>query len=223
MNINTDSMLEDLKVGKAKRTQESLEKLNKLLQDHFDAGEKDFSIATIGRLSKSAGGVGTVSIRNKTGEHFRLLIDAWATKANTTMKKPPVSTSRLLHTPTDMELLRRLEDPAMRAVFGQIIAERNKLRSENKILKQEADVVVDMRPDQVIDVHRDTNDVEVLPSLSGVLLQGDIDSLKDAIDEDQMVKRGWTVSKFGSVKDEDGRTLFKNGFTLAIKKILEQV
>ena len=38
----------------------------------------------------------------------------------------------------------------MRAVFGQIIAEKNKLKAENRILKQNAKVVVDMRPNQVI-------------------------------------------------------------------------
>jgi hypothetical protein len=52
------------------------------------------------------------------------LIDAWATKANTNMKKPPVPHSRKNEIPTDTEVLLRLNDPVMRAVVGQIIAER---------------------------------------------------------------------------------------------------
>ncbi|NUF17400.1 gamma-mobile-trio protein GmtX [Acinetobacter lactucae] len=95
---------------------------------------KDYFIATIGRLSKTKKGVGTVSIRNKTGNHFRLLIEAWAAKANSTMKKPHVAQSRVLNIPTDLQLLTRLDDPAFRAVFGQIIAEKNKLKVENNIL-----------------------------------------------------------------------------------------
>lgn len=223
MQVDINVILEDLKMGKTSRTQDSLNKLNALLEARFNAGEKDYSIATIGRVSKAEGGVGTVSIRNKTGEHFRLLIDAWATKANTTMKKPPAPQSRLLDVPSDMKLLNRLDDPAMRAVFGQIIAEKNKLKAENRILKQNAEVVVDMRPNQAIHAEQVHQDVEVLPSLDGVLLQGDIEALEDAINEDKMALRGWTVSKYGAVKDEDGRPLFKNGFVLAIQKVLAQV
>jgi hypothetical protein len=223
MQVDINTILEDLKSGKASRTQDSLDKLNALLEARFKAGEKDYSIAAIGRVSKAEGGVGAVSIRNKTGEHFRLLIDAWATKANTTMKKPPVPQSRKLDTPSDMDLLKRLDDPAMRAVFGQIIAEKNKLKAENRILKQNAEVVVDMRPNRVIHAEQVHQEVEVLPSLDGVLLQADIEALEDSINTDKMKQRGWTLSKYGAVKDEHGRPLFKNGFVLAIQKILDQV
>lgn len=223
MQVDINTILTGLKSGKASRTQVSLDKLNALLEARFKAGEKDYSIAAIGRVSKAEGGVSTVSIRNKTGEHFRLLIDAWATKANTTMKKPPVPQSRKLDTPSDMDLLKRLDDPAMRAVFGQIIAEKNKLKAENRILKQNAEVVVDMRPNRVIHAEKVHQEVEVLPSLDGVLLQADIEALEDAINEDRMAQRGWTVSKYGAVKDEHERPLFKNGFVLAIQKVLAQV
>lgn len=86
MKIDTNLLLEDLKRDRSLRTQSSLDKLNALLENRFRAGEKDYSIATIARISKSEGGIGEVSIRNQTGEHFRLLIDAWASKAQTTMK-----------------------------------------------------------------------------------------------------------------------------------------
>jgi hypothetical protein len=56
-----------------------------------------------------------------------------------------------------------------------------------------------------------------------VLLQADIEALEDAINEDRMAQRGWTVSKYGAVKDEHERPLFKNGFVLAIQKVLAQV
>ena len=38
-----------------------------------------------------------------------------------------------------------------------------------------------------------------------------------------MAKRGLTYSKFGAVKDENGRTLFKTGFISAIEKILMEI
>lgn len=223
MSVDVNVILEDLKSNKSQRTKDSLDKLNSLLEAHFNAGEKDYSIATIGRISKADGGVGTVSIRNKTGEHFRLLIDAWATKANTTMKKPLAPQSRLLDTPSDTDLLKRLDDPALRAVFGQIIAEKNKLKKENHILKKNADVVVDMRPNQAIHAEQVHQGVTVLPALDGLLLPSDIEALEDAINQQKMVQRGWTVTKYGAVKDEHERPLFKNGFVLAIQKVLAQV
>ena len=223
MNVDIKLILENLKFGKSQRTQDSLNKLNTLLETRFNAKEKDYSIATIGRVSRAEGGIGEVSIRNKTGEHFRLLIDAWATKANTNMKKPPVPHSRKNEIPTDMELLIRLNDPVMRAVVGQIIAERKKLKAENRVLKQNTEVIVDMRPNQNIGAEQAHQGIQVLSTLDNLLLPSDIEALKDAIDENKMAQLGWTVSKYGAVKDEYERPLFKTGFVLAIKKILDQL
>ncbi|MCU4707892.1 gamma-mobile-trio protein GmtX [Acinetobacter pittii] len=222
MNIEIDVFLENLKLDKSSRTEKSLDQLNSLLKAHYNSGEKDFSIATIGRISKANNGIGTVSIRNKSGEHFRLLIEAWATKANTTMKKPHVE-SRVLNVPTDFELLKRLEDPALRAVFGQIIAEKKKLRLENNILKKNAEVFVDMRPKQILGSNNENQSIEVLPALSDIFLPSEIEALRDAIDKKKMEFRGLTSSESGVVKDENGRILFKVGFITAIKKILMNI
>lgn len=223
MSVDINLILENLKFGKSQRTQDSLNKLNTLLETRFNAKEKDYSIATIGRVSKADGGIGEVSIRNKTGGHFRLLIDAWATKADTNMKKPPIPHSRKNEIPTDTELLLRLNDPVMRAVVGQIIAERKKLKAENHILKQNTEVIVDMRPNQNIGAEQAHQGIQVLSTLDSLLLPSDIEALKDAIDENKMAQLGWTVSKYGAVKDENERPLFKTGFVLAIKKILDQL
>ncbi|ALD02580.1 hypothetical protein AMQ28_09585 [Acinetobacter sp. TTH0-4] len=223
MQIDINTILEDLKRDKSERTQISLDKLNALLEKRFNTENKDFSIATIGRASKAEGGVGEVSIRNKSGEHFRLLIDAWATKAKTTMKKPPLAHSRKNETPSDMELLKRLDDPALRAVFGQIIAERNKYKSENHILKNKKEVMIDMRPNSIINTSRGQPTVELLPALDGILVNSEIEALRDAIDENKIASKGWTVTNHGAVKDENGRPLFKAGFLTAIQKILSQI
>ncbi|WP_180177179.1 gamma-mobile-trio protein GmtX [Acinetobacter sp. YH12039] len=222
MSVDINLILENLKFGKSQRTQDSLDKLNILLETRFNAKEKDYSIATIGRTSKANGGISEVSIRNKTGEHFRILIEAWATKANTSMKKPPAPHSRKNEIPTDMELLKKLDDAVMRVVFGQIIAERNKLKAENRILKQNTEVVVDMRPMQNISSDQAHQGIQVLSALDNLLLPSEVDALKDAIDENKISQLGWTVSEYGAVKDEYERPLFKSGFVLAIQKILNQ-
>ena len=146
MSIEIETLLEELKAGKSSRTCASLDKLNALLAARFKAGEKDCCIATIGRASRDQGGVSTTTIRNTTGACYRRLIEAWATQANTTLKKPPVVHSRQREIPSDNKLLDKLDDPVLRTLFGQIIAERNKYRKENHILKQQANLTVDMRP-----------------------------------------------------------------------------
>ncbi|GEA67399.1 hypothetical protein PA3_15570 [Acinetobacter pittii] len=223
MNIDINVLLENLKLDKSPRTEKSLDQLNSLLKARYNSGEKDFSIATIGRISKANNGIGTVSIRNKTGVHFRLLIEAWATKANTTLKKPHVTQSRVLNIPTDLQLLTRLDDPALRAVFGQIIAEKNKLKVENNILKKNAEVIVDVRPKQIMRSNSENQSIEVLPALNDIFLPSEIEALKDAIDKKKMEFRGLTPSESGAVKDENGRILFKTGFIFAIRKILMHI
>lgn len=139
------------------------------------------------------------------------------------MKKPLVPQSRQLDTPSDMYLLKQLDDPAMRAVVGQIIAEKNKLKAENNVLKNNAEITIDMRPNQVIHEEQVHQEVSVLSAFNGLLLPSDIEALEDAINKNKMAQRGWTVSKFGAVKDQQGCPLFKNGFVLAIQKILSHV
>ena len=45
MQVDINVILEDLKMGKTSRTQESLDKLNALFETRFNAGEKDYSIS----------------------------------------------------------------------------------------------------------------------------------------------------------------------------------
>lgn len=223
VNYKMQSFLENLKKDKSSHTQASLDKLNTLLEKRFNNCEQDYSIATIGRISTMNGGVGTVSIRNKTGKHYYLLIKEWATLVDTTTKKPPKCHSRKNEVSSDMELLKKLDDPAMRAVFGQIIAEKKKLKAENHILKQQTEVIVDMRPNQVFSAGQVQQQVEIIPSLTGVLVNSEIEALRDAIDENNLLNRGWIVSRLGSIKDENGRSLFKSGFVSAIQKILAEI
>ncbi len=52
MEVDIELLLENLKRDKSQRTKDSLDLLNSLLEARFNAKEKDYSIATIGRESK---------------------------------------------------------------------------------------------------------------------------------------------------------------------------
>ena len=220
MEINTDLILEDLKDGKSPRTQESLDKLNEILADYTKAGQRDFSVTTIGRISSENGGPGYQTLRATRNQHYRDLINAWAQKNNTTMKKPVAEFSRSREVPTDNQLLERIPDPALRAVFGQIIAERNRFRNQVNILKHQANVVIDKRPVRYIPDHTEPS-MEVLPSLNSLLIDSEKKALIYAISDECMENNGWEMTVMGQVKDPKHRIeIFPRGFGTGLKKLL---
>lgn len=59
MDINIDIILADLKDDKVPRTQKNLDKLNDILKAYAGSGQRDFSIAQMGRVSAAEGGPGS--------------------------------------------------------------------------------------------------------------------------------------------------------------------
>lgn len=222
MEIDIDVILEDLKEGKTAKTQQSLDKLNETLRDYYERGERDFSITTIGRVSAEDGGVGYQSIRATANKHYRDLIAAWAAKAKTTTKKPLSSQSRSRRVPQDNQLLERIPDPALRVLFGQIIAERNRYRTQLNILKNQAEVVIDKRPVRHFDASAEPS-VELLPSLKGIVSDNEIKALRFAASDDCIERQRWLVTQAGQVKGELGEEVFPRGFMTGLRKLVGEV
>jgi hypothetical protein len=214
-------IFEDLKARATTRQAKSLTTLNEVLKAQYAAGERNFSIAEIGRLSAERGGPTAQTIRNKTGLVFRQLIEAWAAQAGASMKAPVNPLAKANKVPKDYELLQRITDPALRAVFGQIIAERNRFRNELNLLKAHSELIVDKRPAQKFDQVEANSAVQVLPALN--LNDMEITALKAAVSDEFFESREWTVSPAGQVKDENRREVYKHGYVNAIRKILKEV
>lgn len=213
-NVNPGLMLNDLLDGASPRKRNSLRLLDQLLKQHHEANEKDFSIATIGRLSSQHSGPSTQSIRNKTGADYRHLILAWATYSDTNIKKPSGNTP---NSSKEFDILQRIPDPAVRAVMGSVIAERNVLLKENRILKNQTELIIDKRPPSM-KIHR----VEVVPSITGLLNEMELEALEHAISPTTLGNMGWKTDKSGRVKS--GRVhIFKAGYVTAISKLLNLV
>ncbi len=219
MEINIDVILGNLKEGKTAKTQQSLDKLNETLSEHYERGERDFSITTIGRVSTQDGGVGYESVRATTNKHYRDLIEAWATKAKTTTKKPLSTHSRSRRVPQDNQLLELIPDPALRVLFGQIIAERNRYRTQLNILKNQAEVVIDKRPVRQFDASAEYS-VELLPSLKGVVSDNEIKAMQFAASDECIERQGWLVTQAGQVKDQFGEEVFPRGFMTGLRKLV---
>lgn len=220
MELCIDTILEEIKNGKSQRTQNSLDHLNQILETYHESGKRDFSVTTIGRISSENGGVGYQAIRATRNIYFRQLIEAWAAKANTTTKKPLADKSRSRHIPKDFELLERIADPALRAVFGQIIAERNRYRQEVNILKQHTNIIIDRRPYKPSPYFQNTH-IELTSSLNVSLTTSELKALNFAATDECLEQNNWQVTQAGQVKDIKYMTeIFPRGFMTALKKIL---
>lgn len=219
--IDAQTVYEDLKSQTSTRQAKSLSILNDVLKFQHKEGKRNFSIAEIARLSAQQGGPCAQTIRNKTGRVFRQLIEAWAAQAGASMKVPINPQAKGNRVPKDYELLELLPDPALRALFGQIIAERNRYRNELNTFKAHSELIVDRRPVQHLKKSADSVVVELVQSLG--LNDMEVEALKAAVSDDFFKCREWTVSEFGQVKDEVGRGIYKHGYVNAIKKILKEV
>lgn len=223
MNINIDVILADLKDGKVPRTQKNLDILNAILEAYTKEGQRDFSITQIGRISASQGGPAYEALRATRNTHYRSLIEAWAAKSKTNTKKPLSPTSRSKSVPQDNKLLERIPDAAVRALFGQIIAERNRYLKEVNLLKQHANIVIDKRPVRQFDTSADPV-IEVLPSLTGILTESEKKALAYAVSDECMESHNWQITQAGQVKNMEYNTeIFPRGFVTGLRKVLGQI
>jgi hypothetical protein len=223
MELNIDVILDDLKDDKVPRTKQNLDKLNSILSEYANSGQKDFSITQIGRVSAAEGGPGYEALRATRNTHYRTLIEAWAQKCKTNTKKPLVPHARSKSVPQDNKLLERIPDAAVRALFGQIIAERNRYLREVKLLKQHANITIDKRPVRQFDASAEPN-IEVLPSLSGVFTELEKKALAYAISDECMERNDWQYTQLGQVKNKEYNTeIFPRGFVTGLRKLLGEV
>ena len=223
MDINIDNIMEGLKNGKSPRTQQNLDKLNDILKGYVESGQRDFSVTEMGRISAAQDGPGYEALRATRNKYYRDLINAWAVKCNTSMKKPLGEYSRSREVPADNKLLERIHDPAVRALFGQIIAERNRYRKEVNLLKQHANITIDKRPVKEFDASAKPS-VELLPSLSVLLTKSEKQALAYAVSQECMDQHNWQYTQAGQVKDIEYNTeVFPRGFMTGLLKLLGEM
>lgn len=208
--VDPHIVLEELCAESTSRTASALRILNEVLTEQSQQTPLDFSIATVGSLSKARGGPSTQTIRNRTGKHFQQLIEAWAAYSGTTRKKPLSVRQKQLLNSNDKHILDSIDDPVIKAVVGSLIAERNKYRDQLNVLKANVDIVIDRTKDNGTDL-----------SSGGLSLTPmEVESLRSATSDEFMNSQRWVVMPTGQVKDENGSEIYKRGYVNAIRKVL---
>lgn len=211
-----ETLLAALQQDASTRTRQSLALIHDICSEQHASGSKDFSVATIGKLSSGRGGPSPQAIRNVSGEHYRALLSAWASYAEGATRKPP---ARVESGVAD-DVLDMIPDAAVRALVGSFLAENRKLKAENMLLKTQSNVVIDRRPAIALSGSPASTVVQVMPPLS-TLMPLEVDALRHAISDEQLTNMGWTVdAKTGRVS-KGGRAVFRAGFATAITKVLD--
>jgi hypothetical protein len=211
--MTPDELLDLLKAKSNTRKQRSLDIINDICREQFERSSKDFSIATIGRLSVERSGPSPQTIRNKGGDDFRALIATWAEHSKGAMKKPPkIQESGI------SSILVKINDPAVRSIVGSILATNAKLQREVNLLKQQTEIVIDRR---TIPLTPTKQQGAQLISVSSGLTPTELTALSYSISNELMEQEGWAIENSGRIVNSLGRTIFKSGFSSAINKIIK--
>jgi hypothetical protein len=216
--IHPDQVLERLKAGVRPQKQRNLDTIHAVCRDLHQLGSRDCSLATVGRMSEARHGMSRNALYNKASEDFRTLIAAWSAFAGEPARKHAAPLKPL----AEEDLLRRIDDPALRSLLGGIVAERNRLRGEVNLLKRNAHVVIDRR---TLPGHTHvTPEGQVMQVLSPLanLTESEISALRKAISPDFLRQEGWHEGPAGQIVNAKGRTLFDVGFVNAVRKLLPE-
>jgi hypothetical protein len=214
--IHPDEVLKTLKEGARPQKQRNLDVVHEVCAELHRLGSRDFSLATVGRLSEQRNGVSKGALYNKASADFRTLIQAWAAHGGDAQPKfrgprKPIAEEDLLH---------RIDDPALRALIGVLAAERNRLRAELNTLRSHANIVIDRRvlPGEV-KAAQNGQTVQVLTPTEG-LLPLEREALEKAISPKFLEQEGWREGQDGEIRNAKGRKLFEVGFATAIRKLI---
>jgi hypothetical protein len=204
------ALLEALCAQADPRKMRSLRLIHAICEEQRDRGSKDYSVATIGRLSAERGGPAAGAIRNKTGEAYRAVIKTFAESVGGNRRKTVDPQS----TPADL-ILHGVADPVLRARIGLLMAELKSTRAQLLAARHLAN------QNSVLDLARALDEGPNSASPASRLSPLEMRALENAISEVTLTHWGWRVDASGRIVTDTGQTIFAAGFVTAISKVLQ--
>ena len=187
----------------------NLQAIHDLCRTEYEAGSRDFSVASIGKLCEQHGLLKARGLYNAPLADYRTLIEGWASYAGPATPKPVKQLAT-------EDYVSRIEDPAVRSLVQGVIAERNKLKAQLNTLKSATTIVIDRRPGDAQALNPTLN----APNSAAMLTDSESQALNKAISSAFLEVQGWRVTPLGEVVTENGRTVFDPGFATGLRKLL---
>lgn len=184
----------------------NLQAIDELCRSQYDAGARDFSLATIGKLLEAQQVMKGRGLYNEPAADYRRLIEAWGSLAGPAPAK--VSTK----SKSGDDYVEGVADPAARMLLRSVIAEKNKLLAQLNTIKSAKAIVVDRRPI--------SETAQQSSNASAFLTDSERKALRKAISPEFLRRQGWEEVKLGEIVNERGRTIFDPGFAVGLRKLL---
>ncbi|WP_374439504.1 gamma-mobile-trio protein GmtX [Pseudomonas panipatensis] len=197
--MNLEQVLENLKNGHSRRVCSSLDSVFVICEEQVKNSNFDFSVATISKLGADRGVPKAQSIRNKTGECYRILIGAFAAaypKVGVTSR----SSSRI-------EWISEIKDPALKLL---VQIQESELSEARKIIREWVPPGLEIYVD-------DRSFTSGRHRLNSVERR----ALEYLISDEFLKQFGFQLGGFDDVIDSSGRKVFKPATIAALKKALE--
>lgn len=204
--ITPEEVLSQLKKKASSRVQNSLEAVFTICKEQQERGLNDFSYSTIARLGKGRGVPAAQSIRNKTGESYRILIASFNSSTKDQPRSARSTSKGKMHAWID-----ELDDPVVKLQANILYAQK---KEAERLLNEVVPI------NQVIEVF-DNVDVSVA---SIKLTELERSALEYLISSEFLRRHQLELGKNGSIVSTDTQKSFFPVATLdAIKKALQNL
>lgn len=204
------------------KKRDNLALLHTICQERHKIGAKDFSLKSIAESFQIRGGLKGKALWNPQSSDYRCLVEVWQAFSVGTLKP-----RQLNKVTPQVALIETITDPATRIVVQALIRERDQLKAEVNLLKSQTVVTIDRRPQALSHAKQSVPNSEMtLEIRAGVDLSViEREALEHALSKEFWNSEGWSEEKYGRIVKhiiETGRsrTIFKPGFTTAVRKIL---
>ena len=202
--MNPEELLNRLKKSSSSKVQQSLDAIYEVCIEQQERGIQDFSVSTIANLGSNRGVPKAQSIRNKTGEKYRALIQSFVDSSSQLPKLTKPSQ-------TDNAWIEEIQNPKHQLLVRIMASE---LKEARQMIREI------IPPKQRIDIYDHKN---MRPDESFKFSKQEIRALQYLLSTDFQKKWNLKPTQFGELVDESNKPVFKVSTLDALRKALENL
>lgn len=202
--MTPEDFLKELKKDSSLKVQQSLENIYEVCAEQQERGIHDFSISTISKLGFNRGVPKAQSIRNKSGDKYKALIQCFADIASQKprLKKPSQS---------ENQWIEEIQNPKHQLLVRIMASE---LKEAQQVIREI------IPPKQRIDIYDHKN---MIPNQSFKLSDQEVRALQYLLSTDFQKKWKLKPTDYGELVDESKKPVFKVSTLDALRKALEHL
>lgn len=200
--MNSEELLNKLKHGSSLKIQQSLDAIYEICVEQQERGIHDFSVSTIAKLGFNRGVPRAQSIRNKTGEKYRTIIQSFEDFSSQMPK-------RRIPSQSDIAWIDEIQNPKHQLLVRIMASE---LKEAQQMIREI------IPPKQRIDIYDHKN---MIPDQSFKLSDQEVRALQYLLSTDFQKKWNLKPTHYGELVDESNKPIFKVSTLDALRKALE--